>query len=90
MFQLRPDHEEFRSLVRDFAMGEVEPHVHDWDRAHHFPTDLIPKMGGLGLFGLVVSFACYYTAFCFLFQRFCAPFVKGFCHPLHIFAVFKT
>ncbi len=54
MFQLRPDHEEFRSLVRDFAMGEVEPHVHDWDRAHHFPTDLIPKMGGLGLFGLVV------------------------------------
>jgi short-chain 2-methylacyl-CoA dehydrogenase len=54
MFQLGHDHEEFRSLVRDFAIGEVEPHVHAWDRAHHFPTDLIPKMGDLGLFGLVV------------------------------------
>ena len=54
MFQLSDDHEEFRSLVRDFAMGEVEPHVHEWDRAHHFPTDLVPKMGDLGLFGLVV------------------------------------
>lgn len=54
MFQLGHDHEEFRSLVRDFATGEVEPHVHEWDRAHHFPTDLIPKMGELGLFGLVV------------------------------------
>jgi short-chain 2-methylacyl-CoA dehydrogenase len=54
MFQLGPDHEEFRSLVRDFATGEVEPHVHEWDRAHHFPTDLVPRMGELGLFGLVV------------------------------------
>ncbi|MDO5504500.1 MAG: acyl-CoA dehydrogenase family protein [Actinomycetia bacterium] len=54
MFQLGPDHEEFRSLVRDFAMGEVEPHVAQWDREHHFPTDLVPKMGDLGLFGLVV------------------------------------
>ena len=54
MFQLGPDHDEFRSLVRDFAMGEVEPHVHQWDRDHHFPTDLVPKMGDLGLFGLVV------------------------------------
>lgn len=54
MFQLGPDHEEFRALVRDFAMGEVEPHVAQWDRDHHFPTDLVPKMGDLGLFGLVV------------------------------------
>ena len=54
MFELGPDHEEFRALVRDFATGEVEPHVAQWDRDHHFPTDLVPKMGDLGLFGLVV------------------------------------
>lgn len=54
MFELSQDHEDFRALVRDFAAGEVEPHVAHWDRAAHFPTDLIPKMGALGLFGLVV------------------------------------
>ena len=25
-----------------------------WDRDHHFPVDLIHKMGDLGLFGLIV------------------------------------
>lgn len=54
MFELSQDHEDFRTLVRDFAMGEVEPHVAQWDREHHFPADLVPKMGALGLFGLVV------------------------------------
>jgi len=54
MFELSQDHEDFRAMVRDFAEREVAPHVAEWDRAHHFPTDLVPKMGDLGLFGLVV------------------------------------
>lgn len=54
MFELSQDHEDFRALVRDFAMGEVEPQVAQWDRDHHFPADLVPKMGALGLYGLVV------------------------------------
>jgi butyryl-CoA dehydrogenase len=54
MFELSKDHEDFRKVVRDFATAEVEPHVAQWDREHHFPTDLVPKMGDLGLFGLVV------------------------------------
>ncbi|MCA0180324.1 MAG: acyl-CoA dehydrogenase family protein [Actinobacteria bacterium] len=54
MFELSQDHEDFRAMVRDFAEREVAPHVAEWDRAHHFPTDLAPKMGDLGLFGLVV------------------------------------
>ena len=54
MFELSQDHEDFRSLVRDFAAAEVEPHVAQWDREHHFPTHLVPAMGELGLFGLVV------------------------------------
>lgn len=54
MFELSRDHEDFRRTVRDFAEGEIAPHVAQWDRDHHFPADLIPKMGELGLFGLVV------------------------------------
>jgi len=52
MFELSKDHEEFRGLVRDFAREQVDPHVAQWDRDEHFPTDLVPKMGELGLFGL--------------------------------------
>lgn len=58
MFELSQDHEDFRAMVRDFAEREVAPHVAEWDRAHHFPTDLVPKMGDLGLFGLVVPEEC--------------------------------
>jgi short/branched chain acyl-CoA dehydrogenase len=53
-FELSQDHELFRKVVRDFAESEVAPHVAKWDREHYFPTELIPKMGELGLFGLVV------------------------------------
>ncbi|MGB7448905.1 MAG: acyl-CoA dehydrogenase family protein [Ornithinimicrobium sp.] len=52
MFELSPDHVEFRHLVRDFAQAQVEPYVADWDRRAHFPTDLVASMGDLGLFGL--------------------------------------
>ncbi|USQ81092.1 acyl-CoA dehydrogenase family protein [Ornithinimicrobium faecis] len=52
MFELSSDHEDFRRLVRDFAEAEIAPHVEEWDRDSHFPVELIPKMGELGLFGL--------------------------------------
>ncbi|GAB96761.1 alkylation response protein AidB-like acyl-CoA dehydrogenase [Kineosphaera limosa] len=54
MFELSNDHEDFRKVVRDFAEQEVAPHVAQWDRDAHFPVDLVPKMGELGLFGMVV------------------------------------
>ncbi|MEP6852958.1 MAG: acyl-CoA dehydrogenase family protein [bacterium] len=54
-FELSEDHETFRKVVRDFAEREVAPHVAEWDRAHHFPVELVPAMGELGLFGLVVG-----------------------------------
>jgi short-chain 2-methylacyl-CoA dehydrogenase len=52
MFELSKDHEDFRALVRDFAQNEVAPHVERWDAEAHFPTELVPAMGELGLFGL--------------------------------------
>ncbi|RNI22144.1 acyl-CoA dehydrogenase family protein [Flexivirga caeni] len=54
MFELTQEHEDFRQVVRDFAEREVAPHVAQWDREHHFPVELMPKLGELGLFGLVV------------------------------------
>ena len=53
-FELSADHETFRKVVRDFAEGEIAPHVAQWDREHHFPVDVVTKMGELGLFGLAV------------------------------------
>ena len=51
-FELSPEHEQFRRTVRDFADKEIAPHAGTWDREHHFPVDVVQKMGQLGLFGL--------------------------------------
>lgn len=51
-FELSPEHEQFRRSVRDFAEAEIAPHAAQWDRDHHFPTDVVQKMGKLGLMGL--------------------------------------
>ena len=53
-FELSADHETFRKVVRDFAEGEIAPHVAQWDRDHHLPLEVVAKMGELGMFGLVV------------------------------------
>ena len=51
-FELSPEHDALRRTVRDFAEKEAAPHVAEWDRAHHFPVDLVRQLGELGLFGL--------------------------------------
>jgi butyryl-CoA dehydrogenase len=51
-FQLSDEHETFRRSVREFAEGEIAPHVAGWDAEHHFPVDVVRRMGDLGLFGL--------------------------------------
>ncbi|WP_310964443.1 acyl-CoA dehydrogenase family protein [Nocardioides terrisoli] len=51
-FDLSPEHEQFRRIVRDFADKEIAPHAAQWDREHVFPVDVVHKMGDLGLFGL--------------------------------------
>ena len=50
--KLSPEHESFRSTVREFAEAEIAPHVAKWDRDHHFPVDAVRAMGKLGLFGI--------------------------------------
>jgi butyryl-CoA dehydrogenase len=52
-FDLSPEHESFRKVVRDFAQKEIAPHAARWDEEHFFPVDVVGAMGELGLFGLV-------------------------------------
>ncbi len=35
--------------VREFLAAEVTPHATDWWNREHFPADLLPKLGALGL-----------------------------------------
>jgi len=51
-FELSAEHEQFRAVVRDFAEKEIAPHIAQWDRAHHFPVEVVQQMGELGLMGL--------------------------------------
>ena len=51
-YELSREHEEFRLSVREFAEAEIGPYAAQWDRDHHFPVDVVQKMGKLGLFGL--------------------------------------
>lgn len=51
-YELSPEHEQFRRSVRDFAEKQIAPHAAQWDRDHHFPTDVVQQMGELGLMGL--------------------------------------
>src|SRR5690625_6845515 len=49
---LTAEHEAFRRMVREFAEADIAPHVERWDAEHHFPVDVVHKMGELGLFGI--------------------------------------
>ncbi len=40
--------------VRDFAQAELAPHALDWDERKHFPREVMPKAGELGLGGVYV------------------------------------
>ena len=52
-FELTAEHEALRSVVREFASQEIAPHVEEWDRAHHFPVEIVHRMGELGLIGAI-------------------------------------
>jgi alkylation response protein AidB-like acyl-CoA dehydrogenase len=52
----RPTEEQalLRRSVREFAETEIRPHVREWDDTQHFPIELMPKLGALGLMGIQV------------------------------------
>jgi alkylation response protein AidB-like acyl-CoA dehydrogenase len=53
-FSLTDDQREIQALAREFAQAEIEPNAAAWDREHHFPAELYPRLGELGLMGVCV------------------------------------
>src|SRR5215210_6543897 len=52
-FDLSEDQQQIKQSVREFAQGEIAPHVRAWDEAQHFPTELLPKLAAQGFMGVI-------------------------------------
>ncbi len=52
-FTFTDEQKHLRKSVREFAEGEIRPHVMEWDEASRFPTELLPKLGEMGLMGVI-------------------------------------
>ena len=52
-FTLTEDQEQLRREIRDFALREIAPNVMRWDEASEFPTDVVKKLGQMGLLGVI-------------------------------------
>lgn len=52
-FDLNEEQQQIKMSVREFAEGEIAPHVMEWDESQHFPVELLPKLAGLGLMGII-------------------------------------
>src|ERR1700677_2497513 len=52
-FEYTPEQIALRKAVREFAEGEIAPHVMEWDEAQTFPLDVVRKLGQLGYMGAI-------------------------------------
>ena len=52
-FELTEEQIQMKMSVREFAEAEIAPHVMEWDESQHFPVELMPKLGDLGLLGIL-------------------------------------
>lgn len=52
-FGLTEEQQQIKMSVREFAEGEIAPHVMEWDESQHFPIELIPKLAEQGLMGVI-------------------------------------
>jgi alkylation response protein AidB-like acyl-CoA dehydrogenase len=52
-FEYTEEQKQLRKAVREFAEGEIAPHVLEWDEAQTFPLEVIRKLGKLGYMGAI-------------------------------------
>jgi len=52
-FAFTDEQKQLRRSVREFAEGEIAPHVMEWDEASRFPSEIMPKLGEMGLLGVI-------------------------------------
>ena len=53
-FDLTEEQKLLKHTIRDFAEAQIAPGAAARDEAARFPTELIPKMAELGLFGIMI------------------------------------
>src|SRR3990172_2696148 len=44
-----------RDAVREFATRELAPHAARWDREANLPDEVVGKLGGMGVMGMMVA-----------------------------------
>ena len=52
-FRLTEEQIQIKQSVKDFAESEIKPHVMEWDEAQTFPTEVVKKLGELGMLGAI-------------------------------------
>ena len=52
-FTFTEEQRQLRKSVREFAEGEVAPHVMEWDESSHFPSELLPHLADMGFMGVI-------------------------------------
>jgi alkylation response protein AidB-like acyl-CoA dehydrogenase len=52
-FSLTDEQQQLRRTVREFAEGEIAPHVMEWDEVSHFPFEIIPTLAEMGFLGVI-------------------------------------
>jgi butyryl-CoA dehydrogenase len=53
-FELTDEQRQVKDLCRDFADNELKPHARQWDEQHHFPAEVVKKLGEMGLLGVAI------------------------------------
>ncbi len=51
-FILTEEQQLMQSMFREFAQTTLKPMAAELDETEHFPAELIPQMGEIGLFGI--------------------------------------
>ena len=54
-FTFSPDHEAWRTHVREFAERELRPHTREWDEQGELPYGALRRMGEAGILGVIGS-----------------------------------
>ncbi len=52
-FTFTEEQKQLRKSVREFAEGEIAPHVMEWDESSHFPKEILPKLAEMGFMGVI-------------------------------------
>jgi alkylation response protein AidB-like acyl-CoA dehydrogenase len=53
-YTLNEDQEQIRQLAREFAENELRPRTAEWDRTQAFHSEVMPLLGELGFFGMLL------------------------------------